>query len=139
MGKAKLAVCQLLVSADKAANIAAARGAIKTAAEAGASYVVLPEIFNGPYATSLFHTFAEEQGGETFTMLQNSAKEHGIYVVGGTIAEREGPKLFNTCYSFGKDGSLLAKYRKAHLVGVKNMTYLAFCFFSLFSLRALKR
>jgi omega-amidase len=139
MSKIKLAVCQLLVSADKAANIVAARKAIRTAAEAGASFVVLPEIFNGPYATALFHTFAEEEGGETYTMLSDAAREHGICVVGGTIAERQGGKLFNTCYSFGTDGGLLAKYRKAHLVRVLLgfsvvffVFVFCFCFFVVF-------
>jgi predicted amidohydrolase len=36
----------------------------------------------------------------------------------GTIPERDGDKLYNTATVFGKDGKLLAKYRKAHLFDI---------------------
>jgi omega-amidase len=44
-----VALCQLAVSADKAANIAAATRAVADAAAAGAKLVVLPEMWNCPY------------------------------------------------------------------------------------------
>ena len=33
-------------------------------------------------------------------------------MVGGTIPEREGDKLYNTCTVWGPDGGLIAKHRK---------------------------
>ncbi|KAL1920989.1 uncharacterized protein VTP21DRAFT_11624 [Calcarisporiella thermophila] len=54
--------------------------------------------------------------GETCEALSNMAKDAGVYLIGGTIAERAANgKLYNTCVVFGPDGSLLSKHRKMHL------------------------
>ncbi len=45
----RVALCQLAVSADKAANIAAASAAVREAGQQGAQLVVLPEMWNCPY------------------------------------------------------------------------------------------
>jgi len=50
--------------------------------------------------------------------LSNLAKELNVYLIGGSIPEREGDKLYNTSLTFGPDGSLLGKYRKMHLFDV---------------------
>ena len=46
------------------------------------------------------------------------AKENNIILVGGSIPEREGFRLYNTSFIFGKDGSLLGRHRKVHLFDV---------------------
>lgn len=51
-------------------------------------------------------------GGETSIALSKAAKENNVYVVGGTIPERDGDKLYNTCTVWGPDGALIAKHRK---------------------------
>jgi predicted amidohydrolase len=38
-----------------------------------------------------------------------------IYVIGGSIPERDGDKLYNTCTIFSPDGTMVAKHRKARL------------------------
>ena len=40
------------------------------------------------------------------------AKTCGVTLVGGTVPERRGEKLYNTCCVFGTKGELLAKYSK---------------------------
>ena len=45
----RVALCQLGVTRDKGANIAAAVTAVRDAAAAGARLVVLPEMWNCPY------------------------------------------------------------------------------------------
>ena len=52
--RVKVALCQLAVGADKPANIAGAREAILDAARDGAALVVLPEMWNCPYANESF-------------------------------------------------------------------------------------
>lgn len=130
----RVALCQLPVKADKAANIAAARGAIASAAAKGAELIVLPEVWNSPYATASFPRYAEAipeveatgrgsgsagGGGESTKMLAAAAREEGVWLVGGSIPERcpEG-RIYNTCPVFSPLGILVAKHRKVHLFDV---------------------
>lgn len=119
MGKIfKTAVCQIQVTENKTANLAKARLMIAEAAGAGAKLVVLPEMFNCPYDIEFFPAFAETcPAGETVTMLAGLAKKHDIVLVGGSIPEQEGDRLYNTSFVFDRQG-LLARHRKVHLFDV---------------------
>ncbi|PWZ07629.1 Omega-amidase, chloroplastic [Zea mays] len=123
LSKFKVALCQLSVTADKSRNIAHARAAIEKAASDGAKLVVLPEIWNGPYSNDSFPEYAEdiEAGGDaapSFSMLSEVARSLQITLVGGSIAERSGNNLYNTCCVFGSDGQLKGKHRKIHLFDI---------------------
>ncbi|KAM3230888.1 hypothetical protein ACQJBY_061202 [Aegilops geniculata] len=121
--KFKVALCQLSVTADKARNIARARAAIESAAADGAKLVLLPEIWNGPYSNDSFPEYAEdiEAGGDaapSFSMMSDVARSLQITLVGGSISERSGNSLYNTCCVFGSDGKLKGKHRKVHLFDI---------------------
>lgn len=123
VAKYKIALCQLLVTADKERNIAHARKAIEDAASKGAELVLLPEIWNSPYSNDSFPIYAEdiEAGGDaapSYNMLSEAAKSLNITIVGGSIPERSGDLLYNTCCVFGKDGILKGKHRKLHLFDI---------------------
>jgi len=119
MGKCKLAVCQINVTSDKTFNISHARDMVRQAARQGAEVVLLPEMFNCPYETNLFPDYAESYpNGETVQMLSRVAAELGIVLVGGSIPERDGDIIYNTCFIFGRQGDLLARHRKMHLFDV---------------------
>lgn len=45
-------------------------------------------------------------------MLSEIARLLNITIIGGSIAERSGDKLYNTCCVYGPDGKLKAKHRK---------------------------
>lgn len=121
--KFTIALCQLLVTADKERNIARARKAIEEAAQKGAKLIVLPEIWNSPYSNASFPVYAEDidAGGDaspSTMMLSELSRSLQITVVGGSIPERSGDKLYNTCCVFGTDGKLKAKHRKVHLFDI---------------------
>ncbi|KAM5566126.1 omega-amidase, chloroplastic [Rosa sericea] len=123
VNKFKIGLCQLSVTADKERNIAHARKAIEQAAEKGARLVLLPEIWNGPYSNDSFPVFAEDidAGGDaspSTAMLSEVAQRLKITIVGGSISERSGDQLYNTCCVFGTDGKLKAKHRKIHLFDI---------------------
>ncbi|GJN08912.1 hypothetical protein PR202_ga26872 [Eleusine coracana subsp. coracana] len=123
LSKFKVALCQLSVTADKARNIAHARAAIEKAAADGAKLVLLPEIWNSPYSNDSFPDFAEdiEAGGDaapSFSMMSEIARALQITLVGGSIPERSGGNLYNTCCVFGSDGKLKGKHRKIHLFDI---------------------
>jgi hypothetical protein len=55
----RIALLQMPVTYDKAANICTAREYIARACEKGAELCVLPEVWNSPYATAAFPDYAE--------------------------------------------------------------------------------
>ncbi|RVE48653.1 hypothetical protein evm_006724 [Chilo suppressalis] len=115
----KIALVQLAVGPDKAKNVAAAVQEIHKAKEKGAQLVALPECFNSPYGTKYFEEYAEEvPSGETSRALSKAAAEAGVCVVGGTVPERCGSRLYNTCAVWDSNGKLLAQHRKIHLFDI---------------------
>ena len=114
----KLGLCQLHVTADKADNLRRAEALLAQAAAQGAELAVLPEMFNCPYDNACFPLYAEERGGETWQFLARMAKTYHVTLVGGSIPEREGDKLYNTCYVFSPQGEELARHRKLHLFDI---------------------
>ena len=74
----------------------------------------------------IFQVYAEDidAGGSaspSTSMLSEVARSKGITIVGGSISERSGDHLYNTCCIFGKDGELKAKHRKVGLKSVKEI------------------
>lgn len=121
--KFKIALCQLLVTTNKERNIAHARKAIEEAANKGAQLILLPEIWNSPYSNDSFPVYAEDidAGGDaspSTAMLSELSQSLQITIVGGSIPERSGDRLYNTCCVFGTDGKLMEKHRKIHLFDI---------------------
>ncbi|KAK6126777.1 hypothetical protein DH2020_039485 [Rehmannia glutinosa] len=119
----KIALCQLSVTVDKENNIAHARQVIKDAAGKGAQLILLPEVWNSPYSNDSFPVYAEDidAGGDaspSTAMLSELSRSLQITIVGGSIPERSGDRLYNTCCVFGTDGKLMAKHRKIHLFDI---------------------
>ncbi|GAA5893672.1 hypothetical protein JCM8208_000855 [Rhodotorula glutinis] len=124
---------------DKAANLQHARDKIAEAVRGGKDgkkpdLVVLPEIFNSPYATGSFRKYAERIGwspetrsefdvaqteSESIRLLSEAAKEHGVWLIGGSIPELSADdKVYNSSPIFSPDGKLVAVHRKVHLFDI---------------------
>lgn len=127
------------VGADKEKNLSHARETVLQAAagEKGAKpkpdLVVLPECFNSPYGHIHFPVYAERIGytpGQTYDvdksesqsvkMLSSVAKEAGVWLIGGSIPERDDSdgKVYNTCTVYSPKGELVAIHRKVHLFDI---------------------
>ena len=104
---------------DKKDNIKKARDMIAKAAAEGCNFIVLPEMFNCPYQNDLFQSFAESYpNGATIKMLAAAAAEEKVLLIGGSIPERDGGKIYNTSFIFNETGRLIGKHRKVHLFDV---------------------
>jgi predicted amidohydrolase len=109
----------MAVTADKARNLLRARAMLGRAKAAHADLAVLPEMFNCPYETARFSAHAEKvPHGPTCAMLSSEAKKLRMTVVGGSMPERDGRRLYNTSPVFDPAGRLVARHRKIHLFDV---------------------
>lgn len=114
----KLAVCQLRTELELRETMNKARRMVAEAAENGANIAVLPEMFNCPYESAHFKKFAALGHEETVKEMSAWAKENKIILVGGSIPEREGDKLYNSCFVFDEEGRQIARHRKVHLFDI---------------------
>jgi predicted amidohydrolase len=115
-----VAVLQMNSGEDKARNVETALRLIDDAAATGARLVVLPEIWTFLGSDEGNRANAEFIPGPVTDALAAKAKQHGIYLHGGTMLEkRDGePKLFNTTVVFDPSGELVARYSKIHMFDV---------------------
>lgn len=121
--KFRFAGIQLLVGADKEANLRRASAKIAEAVANGAQVVSLPECFNSPYSTASFGPYSEVVGeGPTTAMLRSAAAEHRIVLIGGSFPEKEvvngQEKYYNTSLIFDEEGTIIGKHRKIHLFDI---------------------
>ena len=114
----RLAMIQMNVVHNKTENLAHARALLEQAARSGVDLAVLPEMFCCPYSNRFFRPYSEEQGGEGWQAMSKAAKEFGIYLVGGSLPERERDAIYNSAYVFDRAGRQIAKHRKAHLFDI---------------------
>lgn len=114
-----LSICQMMVVDNKEDNLNKAESMVRQAvAKAGANVVALPEIFNGPYSIEAMKETAEPENGPSSQRLAALAKELGIVVIGGSIAEKAGDLVYNTSYTFDEKGNCIGRHRKMHLFDV---------------------
>lgn len=113
-----MAVCQMIISENKDENLQKAEAMIRESALLGANVVTLTEMFNCPYSNDLFASFAEEIPGKTSSMLSDLSKELGIYIIGGSIPEKSGDKIFNSSIIVNNKGEIIDVYRKIHLFDI---------------------
>ncbi len=114
----KLGLIQMAVTSDQAQCIQIARERIAALASRGAELIVLPEMFCCPYDTALFARYSETHGGPVQRAMADSARENGIWLVAGSLPEREGSRLYNTSFVYGPDGREITRCRKIHLFDV---------------------
>lgn len=118
MAQVRIAGIQLMQKATKQETYGHIRSLVSGIPEGAADLIMLPEMWNGPYEARLFPTFAEPEGGPSWQFLSALAKERGVYLCGGSIAERDGDRICNTAYVFDPEGHEIAKHRKMHLFDI---------------------
>lgn len=118
MAQVRIAGIQFLQRETKSQTYEHIRELVSGIPDGAADLIMLPEMWNGPYEARRFPAFAEPEGGPSWRFLSDLARERGVYLCGGSIAEREGDRVYNTSYVFDPDGAQIAKHRKMHLFDI---------------------
>ncbi len=131
--KFQVAICQMDSQNDKHQNLKDAENMIREASEKGADLVVFPENMN--YMGKGYRYQAEPIPGPTTDFLTALAKEHGVWILSGSIPETElndpaeqetvsadknadKPKPKNSLVLIDPTGNICCKYSKLHLFDV---------------------
>ena len=117
----RAAAVQLQSTEDMDRNLADADRLTRAAAADGAELVVLPERLDIRGSAADYAALAEPLDGRPVTWARDTARELGIDIVAGSVAERrEGhERVANTSVHAGPDGDLKAVYRKIHMFDVE--------------------
>lgn len=120
MSSFRIAACQMNSQNDKDANVASAERLIDEAASLGAQMVGLPELFNMLGEEEDTMAGAEAVPGPTSQFLATKARQHGMYIHGGSIPVRVPgqEKVWNCTLVFDPEGEMLARYNKIHLFDI---------------------
>jgi predicted amidohydrolase len=114
----RAAAVQLNSTGEKERNLATAGRLVRAAAADGAELVALPEKWNLLARGEDLLAGAEALDGPSLSAARGWARELGIHLLAGSVAERGGKKAWNTSVLIGPDGEDLATYRKLHLFDV---------------------
>jgi predicted amidohydrolase len=117
----RAAAVQLNATADKARNLETADRLVRAAAADGATLIVLPEKWSVLGTGADLQAGAEPLDGPAIAWARRIARELGVDLVAGSIAERvEGEeKLRNTSVHVTPEGEIAAVYRKIHMFDVE--------------------
>ena len=116
----RVAIVQMTSTDDLRANLAAAEASVQQAADQGAEFIALPEMFAFLRREGLAFPHAQGVDGEIVGRVRDWARRHRARILAGSIAERvEGEeRVFNTSVLLSPEGELEAVYRKIHLFDV---------------------
>ncbi|MCA1653491.1 MAG: N-carbamoylputrescine amidase, partial [Sphingomonadales bacterium] len=119
MTKITVAALQLAFGADTADNIANVSDLVREAAAKGATVVLPPELFEGPYFCrtedeALFATAQPTAGHPSVLAMQRLAEELKIWIP-TSFFELDGQHHYNSLAMVGPDGKVAGIYRKSHI------------------------
>ena len=117
----RAAAVQLQATTETDRNLASAERLTRAAAADGADLVVLPERLDIRGASSDYLSGAEPLDGRPVTWARELARDLGIDLVAGSVAERRDghERVSNTSVHVGPDGEIRAVYRKIHMFDVE--------------------
>lgn len=114
-----VAALQLALGGSEEANIAAVSRLVREAAGRGATVILPPELFEGPYFCKVeeegeFARARPMEAHPSVVAMRALAVELGV-TIPTSFFEREGPHHYNTLAMIGPDGAIAGRYRKSHI------------------------
>ena len=111
----RVALCQTNSTEDLEANARQVERLLAEAGAAGVDLAALPEVWPCQGSAPQMRAAAEAVPGPRTDRLAAIAREHRMWVHGGSVLELDADRVFNTSVLFDREGELVARYRKIHL------------------------
>lgn len=111
----RIGLAQLNSRQNKAANLEAAARAVECLAGLGADLVLLPEMFNFHGLDRANAEAAEPIPGPSTMWASEKARQLGVYLHCGSLAELRDGQVYNTSVVYDRSGLEVARYSKLHL------------------------
>lgn len=119
----KVATIQMdLALGDPQKNLLRAEELVRKASSQGPDVIILPEMWNTSYDLKNLKDTADSDGKPSAQRMGQLAKELGVNIIAGSIADKRRDKIYNTAYVFNRQGEEVAQYSKTHLFGLMNET-----------------
>ncbi len=99
---------------DRNSNYQTVSRFAEQAADRGADFLLLPEMFATGFSMNTAYT-AESEDGETASFIRETARRYGMAVGGGLVLRRANAKPENCALFVDRNGDNLAVYSKTHL------------------------
>ncbi|HEY4343367.1 MAG TPA: N-carbamoylputrescine amidase [Parvibaculum sp.] len=119
MTELTVAATQMACGADRDENIVRAEKLVTRAAEQGAQFILIQELFETPYfckdtAPDFLHLALPIDENPAVRRMRELARRFGV-VLPVSVYERANNALFNTLVMIDTDGEVLGLYRKSHI------------------------
>ena len=102
--------------ADPAANYREAERLIREAAKENPDVILLPELWDvGFFPKENLKETADREHTRVTAFASSMAKELGINIVAGSVADLRGDQVYNTACVFDRSGNCVVVYDKTHL------------------------
>ena len=119
MTQITVAALQLALGGTESENIAAVSALVREAAARGATIILPPELFEGPY-------FCKREEEDEFARARPLAEHPSVramqalagelrVTIPTSFFERDGQHHYNTLAMIGPDGAVMGSYRKSHI------------------------
>lgn len=113
MKKIRVAVLQISAGLDVSRNLQRLRRLL--ARVPAVDIIAVPEVFAIRGADHDYRRSAEPVGGDVIEQMSVVARERGSWVLAGSVIEKAGSHIYNTCVLLNRRGRVTATYRKIHL------------------------
>ncbi len=111
-----IALIQNAAGADTATNLHRLDTLLKHVSDV--DLIALPEVFAARGGDDDLRRAAQPLTGDTVQWLRSLASERKAWVLGGSVMELDGDRIFNTSVLINRAGDIAAGYRKIHLFEV---------------------
>ena len=106
---------------QKRENYGKALVLLEEAKKRGSDVALLPELWDlGFFPENNLSQMADLEGFETKAFLSSCARKLDMNIVGGSVVNKRGKGLYNSCFVFDRSGHLQAEYDKTHLFSPLN-------------------